>query len=184
MRCGEHDTAVKAFGQLEERALAAQSDWCQGMVARSRALITVDRDAEPHYREAIQRLTNTRISAHLARAHLIYGEWLRRCNRRSDARTELTTAHGSFVGMGTAAFAERAERELRATGAKVRKRSASSEKALTAQEAQIARMAGQGLTNQEIAAQLFISSHTVEWHLRKVFAKRGITSRRQLRGGR
>lgn len=184
VRCGEHDTAVKAFGQLEERALAAQSDWCQGMVARSRALITVDRDAEPHYREAIQRLTNTRISAHLARAHLIYGEWLRRCNRRSDARTELTTAHGSFVGMGTAAFAERAERELRATGAKVRKRSASSEKALTAQEAQIARMAGQGLTNQEIAAQLFISSHTVEWHLRKVFAKRGITSRRQLRGGR
>lgn len=182
VRCGEHAAAAKALGQLEERAQAGDSDWSHGMVARSRALLAAGEDAEPHYREAIQRLTNTRISAHLARAHLIYGEWLRRCNRRSDARAELAVAHASFVSMGTAAFAERAERELRATGARVHKRAASKEEALTAQEAQIARMAGQGLTNQEIAAQLFISSHTVEWHLRKVFAKRGITSRRQLRG--
>ncbi|WP_232783732.1 helix-turn-helix transcriptional regulator [Mycobacteroides franklinii] len=184
VRCGEHETAVKALDQLEERTQAGESDWCHGMVARSRALLAVDQDAETHYREAIQRLSNTRISVHLARAQLIYGEWLRRCNRRKDARTELKAAHASFVSMGTAAFAERAERELRATGAKVRKRSASSEEALTAQEAQIARMAGEGMTNQEIAAQLFISSHTVEWHLRKVFAKRGITSRRQLRTSR
>lgn len=182
VRCGEHEAAAKALGQLEERAQAGDSDWSNGMVARSRALLAADEDAEPHYREAIQRLTNTRISVHLARVHLIYGEWLRRCNRRSDARAELAVAHASFVSMGAAAFAERAERELRATGARVHKRAASKEEALTAQEAQIARMAGQGLTNQEIAAQLFISSHTVEWHLRKVFAKRGITSRRQLRG--
>ncbi|MGH3722863.1 MAG: AAA family ATPase [Mycobacterium sp.] len=185
VRCGEHDTATKALDQLEERALAGESDWALGMVARSRALLAVDEDAEAWYREAIERLTNTRISVHLARAHLIYGEWLRRCHRRADARIELKAAHESFVGMGAAAFAERAERELLATGAKVRRRSAGSSaasaQALTAQEAQIARMAGQGLTNQEIAAQLFISSHTVEWHLRKVFAKRGITSRRQLR---
>ncbi len=184
-RCGEHDTAAKALGQLEERALAGESDWAFGILARSRALLAGDEDAEAQYREAIERLTSTRISVHLARAHLIYGEWLRRCNRRTDARTELKAAHESFVGMGAGAFAERAQRELLATGAKVRKRSASSSagsaQALTAQEAQIARMAGQGLTNPEIAAQLFISSHTVEWHLRKVFAKRGITSRRQLR---
>lgn len=179
-RCGEHDTAAKALGQLEERALAGESDWAFGILARSRALLAGDEDAEAQYREAIERLTSTRISVHLARAHLIYGEWLRRCNRRTDARTELKAAHESFVGMGAGAFAERAQRELLATGAKVRKRSASSSagsaQALTAQEAQIARMAGQGLTNPEIAAQLFISSHTVEWHLRKVFAKRGITS--------
>ncbi|TEA09760.1 putative HTH-type transcriptional regulator [Mycobacteroides salmoniphilum] len=187
VRCGEHDTATKALDQLEERAGASDSDWATGMVARSRALLAVDDDAEACYREAIERLSSTKISVHLARAHLIYGEWLRRCHRRADARTELAVAHDSFAGMGAEAFAGRAQRELLATGAKVRKRSASSSGAsaqtLTAQEAQIARMAGQGLTNQEIAAQLFISSHTVEWHLRKVFAKRGITSRRQLRSG-
>ncbi|WP_237164737.1 ATP-binding protein [Mycobacteroides salmoniphilum] len=186
-RCGEHDTATKALDQLEERALTGDSDWAVGIVARSRALLAVDSEAEACYREAIERLSSTRIPVHLARAHLIYGEWLRRCHRRADARRALTVAHESFVGMGAEAFAGRAQRELLATGAKVRKRSASSSAAsaqtLTAQEAQIARMAGQGLTNQEIAAQLFISSHTVEWHLRKVFAKRGITSRRQLRNG-
>ncbi len=186
-RCGEQDTATKALDQLEERALAGESDWAVGMVARSRALLAADDDAEARYREAIERLSSTRISVHLARAHLIYGEWLRRCQRRADARAALTVAHESFVSMGAEAFAGRAQRELLATGAKVRKRSAGSSSAsaqtLTAQEAQIARMAGQGLTNQEIAAQLFISSHTVEWHLRKVFAKRGITSRRQLRNG-
>lgn len=187
-RCGEHDAAAKALDQLEERTLAGQTDWAQGMVARSRALLAVDEDAEAHYREAIERLSTTRISVHVARAHLIYGEWLRRCHRRADARTELQAAHESFSQMGTEAFAERAQRELLATGAKVRKRAAgtaaASAQTLTAQEAQIARMAGQGMTNQEIAAQLFISAHTVEWHLRKVFAKRGITSRRQLRSGR
>jgi len=118
---------------------------------------------------------------HLARTRLVYGEWLRRVNRRIDARRNLTEAHELFTRMGAQAFAERARRELVATGEKVRKQHASSGGELTAQEAQIARLAGDGLTNQEIGAQLFISTHTVEWHLRKVFVKLGITSRRQLR---
>ena len=125
---------------------------------------------------------NTRIAVHLARAHLLYGEWLRRCNRRVDARIELHTAHEMFTRMGAEGFAERARRELLVTGRKVSKRTATSGIELTAQEAQIAKLAGEGLTNPEIAAQLFISTHTVEWHLRKVFAKLGIKSRRQLRG--
>lgn len=185
-RSGKKDAAHDALRQLEDRAVSAQTDWATGVFLRSKALLTSDRDAEACYREAIDKLARTRIVVQLARTHLSYGEWLRRCNRRIDARTQLGTAHEMFARMGADAFAERARRELLATGEKVTKRSVKTGKAsaggLTAQEAQIARLAGEGLTNPEIAAQLFISSHTVEWHLRKVFAKLGITSRRQLRG--
>jgi DNA-binding CsgD family transcriptional regulator len=185
-RSGAKDAAHDALRQLEARALGAQTDWAAGVYARSRALLSAHGEAEVFYRDAIERLARTRIVVQLARAHLSYGEWLRRCNRRIDARAQLGTAHEMFTRMGAEAFAERTRRELLATGEKVSKRSAKAGAAsggeLTAQEAQIARLAGAGLTNPEIAAQLFISSHTVEWHLRKVFAKLGITSRRQLRG--
>jgi DNA-binding CsgD family transcriptional regulator len=181
-RAGERDAAAAALRQLEERAVNTGTDWAMGILARSSALLADDLTAEACYREAIDRLGRTRIAIHLARAHLIYGEWLRRCNRRVDARTQLNTAHEMFATMGAEAFGERARRELLVTGRKVSKRSAASGGELTAQESQIARLAGAGLTNPEIAAQLFISTHTVEWHLRKVFAKLGISSRRQLRG--
>jgi hypothetical protein len=127
-------------------------------LARSRALLADDRVAEGDYGEAIERLKRTRITVHLARAHLVYGEWLRRCNRRVDARLQLHTAHEMFTRMGAEAFAERARRELVVTGQKVSKRSVVSVDELTAQEAQIAKMAGERLTNPEIAAQLFIST--------------------------
>ena len=133
------------------------------------------------FAEAIDRLERAHIVLHVARTRLSYGEWLRRVNRRLDARQQLNTAHDTFTRMGAEGFAERARRELAATGEKVRKQAISSGDELTAQEEQIARLAGAGLTNQEIGAQLFISTHTVEWHLRKVFVKLGITSRRQLR---
>ena len=144
-------------------------------------MVVGDEQAETLYVDAIERLQRTRMVIHLARARLRYGEWLRRMNRRLDARRQLSDAHEMFTRMGAQAFAERARRELVATGEKVRKQPLSSGDELTAQEAQIARLAGDGLTNQEIGAQLFISTHTVEWHLRKVFVKLGITSRRQLR---
>ena len=180
-RSGEQETAVLATQRLEERALASGTDWGLGILASSRALLAEDELADSLYTEAIERLERTRIVAHLARAHLRYGEWLRRVNRRIDARQHLNGAYEKFTRMGAQAFAERARRELVATGEKVRKQHVSSGDELTAQEAQIARLAGDGLTNQEIGAQLFISTHTVEWHLRKVFVKLGITSRRQLR---
>ncbi|OBK24496.1 LuxR family transcriptional regulator [Mycobacterium asiaticum] len=180
-RSGRRETAADALTQLEERTTSSGTDWAAGVLARSRALLVDDAKAETYYREAIDKLGNTRIAVHLARAHLLYGEWLRRCNRRVDARTQLHTAHEMFARMGADGFAERARRELLVTGRKVAKRSAPAGE-LTAQEAQIAKLAGDGLTNPEIAAQLFISTHTVEWHLRKVFAKLGIKSRRQLRG--
>lgn len=181
-RSGEWEAARVALHQLEERTLVCGTDWATGVLARSRALLTDDRTAEGWYLDAIECLERTRITVHLARAHLIYGEWLRRCNRRVDARAQLQTAHTMFGRMGAEAFAARARRELLVTGQKVSKRAAAPGDKLTLQEAQIARLAGAGLTNPEIGAQLFISTHTVEWHLRKVFAKLGITSRRQLRG--
>jgi DNA-binding CsgD family transcriptional regulator len=150
-------------------------------LASARALLADNECADALFTEAIERLERTRIVVDLARAHLRYGEWLRRVHRRHDARQHLSQAYEMFSRMGAQAFAERARRELVATGEKVRKQPVSSGDDLTAQEAQIARLAGDGLTNQEIGAQLFISTHTVEWHLRKVFVKLGITSRRQLR---
>jgi DNA-binding CsgD family transcriptional regulator len=138
--------------------------------------------AEGLYREAIGRLGRTQLRPELARAHLLYGEWLRRTGRRTDAREQLREAYEMLSVMGARGFAERARRELLATGENVRKRRAETTGDLTAQEAQIAQLAGDGLSNQEISTQLFLSPRTVEWHLRKVFAKLGITSRRQLRG--
>jgi DNA-binding CsgD family transcriptional regulator len=180
-RTGERETAAQAVGQLEERAGASGTDWGLGALASAQALLADDEVADGLFTEAIERLERTRIVVHHARAHLRYGEWLRRVNRRIDARRHLSVAHEMFIRMGAQAFAERARRELVATGEKVHKQPVSSGGELTAQEAQIAKLAVDGLTNQEIGAQLFISTHTVEWHLRKVFVKLGITSRRQLR---
>jgi DNA-binding CsgD family transcriptional regulator len=136
--------------------------------------------AERSYREAIDRLGRTRLRPHLARAHLVYGEWLRREHRRVDARAQLRAAHELFQAIGMEAFAERARAELLATGERVRRRAAETRDELTPQERQIARLARDGLSNPEIGAQLFLSPRTVEWHLRKVFAKLGIQSRHQL----
>jgi DNA-binding CsgD family transcriptional regulator len=180
-RSGDDETAASAVQRFEEKDGASGTDWRLGALANARALVADDDHADPLYTEAIERLERTRVVVHLARARLHYGEWLRRVNRRVDARRALTEAHEMFTRMGAQGFAERARRELVATGQKVRKQPVGSGGQLTAQEAQIARLAGDGLTNQEIGAQLFISTHTVEWHLRKVFVKLGITSRRQLR---
>ena len=151
------------------------------MEARSRALLSAGEAAESLYREAIDRLSRTRVRVELARAHLLYGEWLRRESRRVDARHQLRAAHQMLTAMGVAGFAERARRELAATGETVRKQDAETRDELTAQEAQIARLAADGRTNPEIGAELFISGRTVEWHLRKVYPKLGVSSRAQLR---
>ena len=148
--------------------------------ARSRALLSDGEDAETSYREAIERLGRTPLRPELARAHLLYGEWLRRENRRADARAQLRTAHDMFTAIGMEAFAERARRELAAAGETPSQRTTEAHDQLTPQEAQIAQLARAGLSNPEIAAQLFLSPHTVEWHLRKVFAKLEISSRLQL----
>jgi DNA-binding CsgD family transcriptional regulator/tetratricopeptide (TPR) repeat protein len=181
VRSGRPETAAVALRRLEERTQAAGTEWALGTEARSRALLTDGEDAERLYREAINLLARSRMAAHLARAHLVYGEWLRRENRRLDAREQLRTAFEMFGAMGAEAFGERARRELLATGETVRKRTVETRDDLTAQEAQIARLAGAGHTNPEIGAQLFISPRTVEYHLHHVFKKLDITSRRELR---
>jgi DNA-binding CsgD family transcriptional regulator len=180
-RAGLPEVAAAALLRLEERARAAGTDWALGVLARSRALLSDGEDADGLYREAIERLGRTRIRAELARAHLLYGEWLRREGRRVDAREQLRSAHELFARMGAEAFAERARRELTATGETVRRLTVETRDALTPQEAQVARLAQQGQTNQEIGAELFISARTVEYHLHKVFAKLGIRSRKELR---
>ncbi len=180
-RCGEHDEAALAVHRLEQRAGASGTDWGLGVMASARALLADDDHADSLYTQAIEHLERTRVVVHLARTRLAYGEWLRRAHHRLDARRHLTEAYEMFTRMGAQAFAERARRELIATGEKTRRQPVTSGDQLTAQEAQIARLAGDGLTNQEIGAQLFISTHTVEWHLRKVFVKLGVRSRRQLR---
>ena len=181
-RTGNHDLSVDAVERLEERTRAAGTDWALGIEARSRALVSEGDDAELLYRDAIKRLERTRIAVHLARAQLLYGEWLRRESRRAEAREQLRAAHARFSRIGADGFAERAGRELLATGETVRKRTVETRDELTAQETQIARLAGAGRTNPEIGAELFLSPRTVEWHLRKVYTKLGISSRRELRG--
>ncbi|MCU1695786.1 MAG: transcriptional regulator, luxR family [Mycobacterium sp.] len=178
---GDRDTAAWALREFEERAGSSGTDWGLGAVAAARAQLAPSDLADGLFTEAIERLERANIGLYLARARLSYGEWLRRANRRLDARKQLNTAYEMFNRMDAQGFAERARRELVATGEKVRKQPVGSGDELTAQESQIARLAADGLTNQEIGAQLFISTHTVEWHLRKVFVKLGVTSRRQLR---
>jgi DNA-binding CsgD family transcriptional regulator len=180
-RSGEQEAATVAVRRLDERAGASGTDFGLGFAASARALVEDDEHADGLHTEAVERLGRTRMVVHFARARLRYGEWLRRVNRRVDARQQLNGAYEMYTRMGAQAFADRARRELLAAGEKVTTQPIGSGSELTAQETQIARLAGEGLTNQEIGAQLFISTHTVEWHLRKVFVKLDITSRRQLR---
>jgi DNA-binding CsgD family transcriptional regulator/tetratricopeptide (TPR) repeat protein len=180
VRTGHESQAIDAFERLTGNVEGSEGDWGQGILARSRALLSDDQTAEDHYREAIECLGRTALRPELARALLLYGEWLRRRKRRRDAREQLRLAYDMFDGMGMIAFAQRARRELRATGESVRKRRDDTRSDLTAQEEQIAHLAREGRTAQEIGDQLFISGRTVEWHLRKVFVKLGITSRRGL----
>jgi DNA-binding CsgD family transcriptional regulator len=178
------ETENSAWGALERLTETTQpsgTDAALGVEARCRALITDGATAEAFYREAIDRLNRTQLRPEVARAHLLYGEWLRRQARPADARSQLRIAHHLLVAIGMEAFAERARRELVATGETVHNRSVESGAELTPQEEQIARLARDGLSNPEIGAQLFLSGRTVEWHLRKVFTKLGISSRRQLR---
>ena len=156
------------------------SDWAKGLEARCRALLSEGHNAERCYTEAVERFGRTPLRPELARAHLLYGEWLRREHRRLDARRQLRAAYHLFAVIGADAFADRARRELLATGEKVRKREVDTHSELTPQEEHIIRLAREGRTNPEIGAELFISARTVEWHLRKVFTKLGITSRRDL----
>jgi DNA-binding CsgD family transcriptional regulator len=180
VRTGAPEVAAKVDTSLAERSRASGTDWALGVSARSHALLADDGRAEELYGEAIERLAGTRIAVDLARAHLLYGEWLRRQRRRVDARQELRTAYEMFTDFGMEAFAERARVELQATGERARKRTVDTVDQLTPQEAQIARLAATGDTNREIAAQLFISPSTVEYHLRKVFRKLDVKSRTQL----
>ena len=180
VRSGATEGISAALDRLSERTQASGTDWALGVLARSRALLSEGDDADALYREAIERLGRTRIRVELARSHLLYGEWLRREQRRVDAREQLRAAHEMFSTMGADGFAERARVELLATGETVRKRTVETRDELTAQEAQIAGLARDGRTNPEIGAQLYISPRTVEWHLRNVFTKLGIRSRREL----
>jgi DNA-binding CsgD family transcriptional regulator len=179
-RCGRADVAEQAVARLAETTAASGTDWGLGMLARSRALVSAGEPAEAEYVEAIDRLGRTPLKAHLARAHLLYGEWLRRAKRRSDARAQLRTASEMFTAMGAEAFAARADRELVATGERVRRRDVRPVVELTPQESQIARLASEGRSNPEIAAQLYLSPRTVEYHLSKIFAKLDINSRGRL----
>jgi DNA-binding CsgD family transcriptional regulator/tetratricopeptide (TPR) repeat protein len=179
-RTGRADLAASALDRLGEHTRETAEPWGRGMHLRARALLADGEAAEPLYREAIERLGHTRLRPEQARARLLYGEWLRRANRRVDAREQLRAAHDAFLRMGADGFAERARHELLATGAKVRRRVDETRDELTPQEEHIARLARDGRTNPQIGAELYISPRTVEWHLNKVFAKLGISSRRGL----
>jgi DNA-binding CsgD family transcriptional regulator len=182
VRCGQPDIAASTLERMVASTEASGTDWALGVQRRCRALLAADADADDLYVQAIEHLSRTRLRPELARARLLYGEWLRRTNRRVDARAELQTAYDMFVSMGIRAFAERCRHELLLTGATVRKRTVDSYDELTTQELEVSRLALDGRTNAEIGAQLFISVRTVEWHLRKVFTKLGISSRRELKG--
>ena len=183
VRSGNTDVAADAFEQLSAMTRASGTELALGIEAARRALLRDDA-AEELYLEAIERLRHTRIRVEFARAQLLYGEWLRRQGRRVDARAQLRTAHEALVAMGVEAFADRARRELAATGETLRKRTVETPGKLTAQEAHIARLAQEGLTSREIAATLYLSPRTVEWHLGKIFTKLGVSTRRQLRRSR
>jgi DNA-binding CsgD family transcriptional regulator len=180
VRCGQPERALRAFDLVQETTRAAGTEWGLGIEARLRALLSDGEIAESLYREAIERLARTSIRVQLARTHLLYGEWLRRERRRLDAREQLRIAYELFKDFGVEAFAERARIELEATGERARKRSVDTLDQLTPQESQIARLAAEGETNREIAARLFISASTVEYHLRKAFRKLDVKSRTQL----
>jgi DNA-binding CsgD family transcriptional regulator len=179
-RCGENAMAAEATAEFAARALPSGTAIALGLLAVSRALLADDTDAEKLYQDAIEHLSHCRGNLRKARAHLLYGEWLRRQKRRLDARAQLHTAHEMFLRMGADAFAERARAELAATGEHARKRTNETRRDLTPQETQIAVLASGGATNGEIAARLFLSASTVDYHLRKVFRKLDLTSRRQL----
>jgi len=180
VRTGARELAAETDRHLTDRSRASGTDWAVGIAARSHALVVEDERADDHYTEAIERLTRTRVAVDLARAHLLYGEWLRRQPRRVDARKELRIAYDMFTDFGMEAFAERASIELRATGEHARRRTVDALRQLTPQEAEISRLVAQGSTNREIAAQLFISPSTVEYHLHKAFRKLGVRSRTEL----
>ena len=177
---GKPEVAAGALEQVMAATATSSTDWGRGIQARCRALLSEGESAERLYREAIERLARTRRRPDLARAHLLYGEWLRRENRRVDARVELRAAHDQFASIGMEGFGERARGELLATGEKVRKRTVATRDVLTAQERQVARLAREGLSSPDIGARLFLSPRTVEWHLRNAFMKLGIHSRREL----
>ena len=179
-RTGDVATVRAVLAWLSERTRVTPSEWALGIEARVRALLSDGEAADRLYRESVSRLGRTRVRVELARSHLLYGEWLRRERRRADAREQLRTAHGMLEAMGIGAFAERARRELLATGETARKRTVETAVELTAQETQVARLAREGMSNPEIGARLFISARTVQYHLSKVFTKLNISSRSQL----
>jgi DNA-binding CsgD family transcriptional regulator len=182
-RLGQDEIARDAFERLLDATAPCDTAWAQGIEARSRALVVDGPEADDLYRRAIDRLSRTRLRPELARAYLLYGEWLRRRGERIGARTQLRTAYEMLASIGMEAFAERARRELLATGETVRKRTveAAASDELTPQQMQIALLVRDGLTNPEVGARLFLSARTVEWHLRKIYTKLSISSRRQLR---
>jgi DNA-binding CsgD family transcriptional regulator len=180
VRTGRQELARESLERLSAMTTDAGSDWATGLVARSRALLSDGQDAEQCYTEAVQRFLRTPLRPELARTHLLYGEWLNGESRRADARRQLRAAHDLFAAMGAEAFAERARRELTTTGVRVRRRELDARTELTTQEEHIARLARDGHTNPEIAAKLYLSARTIEWHLRKIFGKLGISSRKEL----
>jgi DNA-binding CsgD family transcriptional regulator len=183
VRIGQPEAAVETMVRISESAQASGTDWALGIESRSRALLATGRAAETLYLDAIERLDRSPVRPEAARAHLVYGEWLRRTDRRVDARHHLRVADDEFSAMGMDAFADRTRRELSATGETVRRRSVETAQQLTSQELQIARLAAAGGTNREIGSQLYLSVRTVEWHLRKVFMKLEVRNRRELSAG-
>jgi DNA-binding CsgD family transcriptional regulator len=180
VRCGEPEVAARACERLTARATIAATPWALGLLARSNALLAADSEAEAFYREALALLGETSIVTDVARTELLFGEWLRRIGRGSEARKHLGAALRAFESMGARLFEERARREFTAAGGRARRRRLDPTNELTPQESQVTRLAAAGATNAEIAAQLFISSATVDYHLRKVFRKLGISTRRAL----